>query len=558
MVERDELHRRIMALRDAMAEGKLVFAEHLADAFREDLGRVRIAPDGLVDPESVSSRIRATALAVSHQKWREDEKKELSLREIQEVYFDLVESLFGEPHDLMKQAGTTPQRFAGWFASKPDQVEENVELFDEFLDRVESFWRDVGHVAWIHLEDSRQLKAVFAGEPFPNTNPAAGAGLYVDTIVLPDPFIRLAPVLRLDEPAKRVRTILRYALSVLEYRDIAMADVEVPIVVVLPSRHHLDENYQEFIHQVAGQDAIEHAGRVVGIEFANTDEAEEFFRKLDSVDAVMPLIERPELVLFSDEWDESLEEQVHKNWQEFGEPYGMSVGLSFWANFYNWYSQATDLLRRSSELRASPLIHASTVWRWVKWKLESSAERSHPGFGKDAQIVRVLGSGADGQVTWLGNVPSEALIEIRQVGALEELRELIGNGVEELALSGLDDFSATGERVVGNLSALISDHREAVKKLRKKNLRFAGVDLASFLVVGTIEVAAVAAGTPLFGGLAVAAALSGYVPSAKDLKDTSDALVREKERLRRGPVGILMRHIDLPVPATNGDAQHQL
>ena len=29
MVERDELHRRIMALRDAMAEGKLVFAEHL-------------------------------------------------------------------------------------------------------------------------------------------------------------------------------------------------------------------------------------------------------------------------------------------------------------------------------------------------------------------------------------------------------------------------------------------------------------------------------------------------------------------------------------------------
>ena len=142
------------------------------------------------------------------------------------------------------------------------------------------------------------------------------------------------------------------------------------------------KNYQEFIHQVAGQDAIEHAGRVVGIEFANTDEAEEFFRKLDSVDAVMPLIERPELVLFSDEWDESLEEQVHKNWQEFGEPYGMSVGLSFWANFYNRYSQATDLLRRSSELRASPLIHASTVWRWVKWKLESSAERSHPALAK--------------------------------------------------------------------------------------------------------------------------------------------------------------------------------
>ena len=159
---------------------------------------------------------------------------------------------------------------------------------------------------------------------------------------------------------------------------------------------------------------------------------------------MMPLIERPELVLFSDEWDESLEEQVHKNWQEFGEPYGMSVGLSFWANFYNRYSQATDLLRRSSELRASPLIHASTVWRWVKWKLESSAERGRTrALAKTPKSCVCWDQGQTVKLQWLGNVPSEALIEIRQVGALEELRELIGNGVEELALSGLDDFSAT-------------------------------------------------------------------------------------------------------------------
>jgi hypothetical protein len=541
-----------MVLREQMEAGKVLFAEHLADGFREDLSRVRMADDGLVDPASVSSRVRALALGIAHHKWREDTKQEVPLRTIQQVYFDLVGSLFDETYGRMKEAGTTPARYARWFVSVPEQVKENVEIFDEFLGRVEAYWDDVGDAAWVHLEDARQLKAVFAGEPFPNSNPVSGAGLYVDTVILPDPFVRLAPVLRLEEPRKRIQEILRYALAVLEYRRVALAELEIPLVVVLPDRHHLDEHYRTAMHDLAGRDAAEHAGKVIGVQFSGADEAKAFFEGLQSVDEVMGALKRPDLVLFSDDWTDPMERQVARNWEEYGRPYGWSIGLSFWASFYNRYSQVIDLLRRSNELRGSPLIHAPTVWRWLQWKLESSAERSFPDLGKDAEVVRVLGSDADGRVTWLGNVPHDALIEIRQLGALDELRSIIARGIDELALSAPERFPATADRVVANLSEAIAGHRDAVRELRKRNLKFAGVDVGSFLVVGSIELAALAGGAPLYGALSTAAALSGYLPTAKDLKATSDALAREKERLQRGPVGILMRHVDLPRKSRHG------
>ena len=47
--DREELHRRIMILRDKAQAGKIHIAEHLADDVLESLERVRLAPDGLVE-----------------------------------------------------------------------------------------------------------------------------------------------------------------------------------------------------------------------------------------------------------------------------------------------------------------------------------------------------------------------------------------------------------------------------------------------------------------------------------------------------------------------------
>ncbi|MBG1269972.1 hypothetical protein [Nostoc sp. WHI] len=47
-VDRKELHRRIMILRDKAQAGKIHLAEHLAADVLESLSRVQLASDGLI------------------------------------------------------------------------------------------------------------------------------------------------------------------------------------------------------------------------------------------------------------------------------------------------------------------------------------------------------------------------------------------------------------------------------------------------------------------------------------------------------------------------------
>ena len=73
-----------------MQDGKIHIAAHLADGFRESLSKIRVMPDGLVDPDTVDGRIRAMCNFISYQNDREEWKEEVTLNKIQEAYFERV------------------------------------------------------------------------------------------------------------------------------------------------------------------------------------------------------------------------------------------------------------------------------------------------------------------------------------------------------------------------------------------------------------------------------------------------------------------------------------
>lgn len=89
-MEREELHRRIELLQEKLKEGKVKFAPHLVDGFWESMKQVRILPDGMVDPETVDGRVRSLCMFIAYENDRQEWKKAVSLREIQEGFFQRV------------------------------------------------------------------------------------------------------------------------------------------------------------------------------------------------------------------------------------------------------------------------------------------------------------------------------------------------------------------------------------------------------------------------------------------------------------------------------------
>ena len=143
---------------------------------------------------------------------------------------------------------------------------------------------------------------------------------------------------------------------------------------------------------------------------------------------------------------------------------------------------------------------------------------------------------------WLGKVPPEALIEMRQQGAAEEIRDMLSRGVADIAKAESTNFSTTSDKVVANIQEAFREHQKQIEVLCKKKWRFAGKDVTSWLVVGTLEVAATAIGTPLFGLSAFAAHQLTDIPKLKDLPKSVKELREESQKIRQSPMGLLFKY----------------
>ena len=316
-----ELRRRLEILKSHFEQGKIKIANHIADQIEESLLAVRYGADGQIDLSTVDSRVRSMALAITAMHDREEMKDSISLREIQEAYFSFIETNFGEYYQSMVDNKLTPHH-AGTLASRnKDVVEYTASIIPDFVEILTSFWESSIEPAYAHLEDMDQLKAIFGGDFFPSfkQNIAAKCGLYTDTIVLPDPFLRSGPMFAHWSQERRTYYFIKHALNVLQYKSLALADLSTPIVVVLPERPHLDEDEREFMFNLAEADGLTHANALFGREFESFDELAEFVNPYDTLDKFVEIVSNPSRLLFDTEWKGGIREQIKRAIREYQE-----------------------------------------------------------------------------------------------------------------------------------------------------------------------------------------------------------------------------------------------
>ena len=209
-------------------------------------------------------------------------------------------------------------------------------------------------------------------------------------------------------------------------------------------------------------------------------------------------------------------------------------------------SVCNELLIKSTKVGGVPLIEAPTSWEYFKWKLEYDSERTYPNqdYSK-LHIVKGLNGLDDTKLQWVGKIPPEGLIELRKTGAINEVREILSDGIAELILANKLDFQSTSHKVFNNLNSAFNKHQENINKLIAKKWTIAGRDFGSWLVVGSAEIASVCTGTPIFGLSAFALNQIIDAPTIKNLKNTvanMKELDEERKNLRKSPVGLMFNY----------------
>lgn len=544
--ERDaELRRRIAILKQELEAGRLHLPPQGAERLVESLKAMGLNPNGEIDLSTVDGSVRALALTLTFMRDREDLKTSIPLEDIQDAYFRLIAANFETWYKFMQENGLSPRALA-YNMARSSMAPEMLKSCQGFLPMMREFWASCADAVHSHVEDASQLKAVYGGSLFPHsdTNVASRCGFYTDTIVLPDPFLRIWSLMDRAPDSELMERVFENALAVLSYRELALADVEAPIVVILPDRMFLgDDADKQLLGTISRPDVLSHLELLFGRTFADIEEASNFCTSLDDVEKVLAELKRPERLLFDKEWSGDARHRLERalSTEPASEAHPETAGWAVFMDALGRMHQANDTLRKSHQLGGTPLVDAPTSWDYFRWKLEYDASRFVGGGETDLHLVNaVLNSSKEGShLAWLGNVPVDALIQLRKDDALPELRALLGDGVQRLANLDPSDFGATEALVEANLKLAFAEHQKKVDDLRAKKWKFGAVDIGGWLAVGGVEIAAAITGTPLYGLTALAAHQVLDVPRLKEIPSKFRELQSQDDSLRRSPVGLL-------------------
>lgn len=547
--EVQDLTDRVFLLKERLAAGTIFFAPHLADDFQRSYEAIRLRADGKVDPSSVDGRIRASTIALVAMKQREEAKKVVSLLQIQEAYFIFLFREFGSFYDQMLKVNATPAQAAKVFCREEEVVKNLNEALPHLAEALREFWAAVGDAASYHVQDGRQLKATFAGDLFPAhwENAVSTAGLYVDTIVLPCPITRIAPLIG-ALPAREIATLLlKHTLTAMGYRDVALADLDPPIALVIPNSDDIDSESREHLVTSALPFTLKHAEYLFGRPFESIEHLKEFCDHLASSEQVMKELTGRDRLIFDTDWGRDAATQLARAMAESPVLPGLDKAIAghfVLSGFLGRMPQAKAAQQNAFHFGGTPLINAETSWLYYTWLLDYEGAPV-PGDAKgrtSLHVVRALVAEAQNNLEWLGNVPPQVILEIRKQGLAEEVRALLGNGVSRLIGIDPNNYFRTADQVVENIDRAFREHHKALVEARQKKLKLYGIDVAACLAVGGVAVAAAMTGSPGLGAVSGALGVAG-LPNLKDIKTKLSQIAEEDRARRASPTGLLFRHV---------------
>lgn len=484
-----------------------------------------------------------------------DEAKDFSsmrLIEIQKMYFELLEQFFSRPYAEMKKHNLDPYVVAASIASQEETVDALISEKHEFAELIKGFWLDHAPDIYTSLRNMSCLKVFFGGDISPSYthNIASSVGLYMDTIVMPDPLLRATQFLETMKPQNAVFFIVKHALNILRYKELALAGVDPPIVVIVPDLSILHTNLFEQLQNVSEADTLIHCSKLFNTELSSIDELNSFLDEIQTPELLEARIFDPDRLLFDVDWTGSIPEQIDRAIDENYDLFRNSIDLKkipsiILSTAFGRMMQINDLLFQSSQVGGSPMIDAPTSWQYLLWKYEYDAERSkedHPSI-RGSLISMALQARDSAEFNLISNIPDQALIELRANGALKELRNVIGEGLETVDAADPANLTEISDVVLGNINRVLTAHQDELAILSTERLRLFGYDVVPFITVASLMIAA-----PFVGNATLAAAAgllgmaAGVKPSLEIVKDGKELLVRGHE-LKRSPAGILFKHI---------------
>ncbi|EFH88858.1 hypothetical protein [Ktedonobacter racemifer] len=467
-----------------------------------------------------------------------------TLHDIQQAYFTLVERYFAQPFAEMQRYKVSPHDVAEQLANREPTVQAFLHGADEMAAEFQQFWQSVRAPLDHHLHQLQGLKAVFGGDIAPSytTNIVRSTGLYIDTILLPDPLQRIPEFFTSMRPHAAVYYMTKHALNILNYKSLALTRLSPPLLLVVPDYALMDASTRQMLTTSSIADLLLHSSKLFGRDFSMQEELSSFLHNLSGWETFMSRLVDPSRMLIDAESSAGLQEQLQEmrrtqggnfDFQQYGDQWATIILM----NLLGRMLTTNKLVMGSSYYHGTPLIDAPTSWQYLLWKYQYDSERgseTHQDM-KDLFLSKVLQD-----LTLITDLPEQRLIDLRRRGALAELREILSRNIHEVDAASPSALAEVTQTVSTNLEEAFQKHKHDLDTYSQVKRNF-GFDVGAFIATGSVTIAATSTGSIPLSLLALGLTLTVGAPSAKELWPKGKELVKTHQTIKRSPAGILFQ-----------------
>jgi len=535
------LQQRLLRLVADVKAGKVKFRKGSNAA--ESLLKLRFRANGDIDLTSVDGIVRAMALALEGVKI-ENLLKDYPLHRIQAEYFALVTALYGNLYDEAIRRKLDFHEAAATLAASPENVKAWIDNKDKERKLINAFWEEFGALVHLHLTRLRSLKAVFGGDISPSytRSIATTAGLYIDTMILPDPLLKTINSFQGMDEKNRFYYTVKHALNILSYRDLVLADVNPPVAVIAPDLKLLIKDGYKELYQDAETPLAKHASIVFKRKFRSIRTCENFVTGIKSIESLVSKVKAPDRLVFDLEDERPLNEQLKSYLFPNYLPAQLksaSVGSALLLSLRGRMMQAGEIIENCNNLDGTPLIDAPTSWQYFLWRLEydQKSQSSH----KNLVITRSIQLARKKWVPMI-RVKHSVLIDLRKKGVLADLRSILANGIQDIKAADEKNVKSTVEAVVSNLNAAFLKHKSVLEDARKRKRTFL-VDSTKSIVWNGLSIAGAVTGDTVMSSLGTIGAAVG-IKGLADLFGEHKKMREEIQNYRNTAAGIFFTHVD--------------
>lgn len=376
------------------------------------------------------------------------------------------------------------------------------------------------------------------------------SGLYADTQLVPDPIYPYSTG-KLDLNAQPLQ--LAFALfQVLALTPLVMADTTIPPVLLFPSfEEHLNDSDA---HTICGQEELSLLvlkqtcdGTVASIqdvlEYVVAYE-EKFVASVLDKRLFIPPGFSPFQRLSPDEAVRGYFDgiQGYRKAKDVAELKKLPTGLLLFNGILERITPQYHLLENASELDAQPLLNQETHWHYFEKCANATAVDLVRKDVLSEQSFQTLRAVHDDSLSWLANIPIEALATLIEANEHRWLREELAKFTTQLAAAKAGNLEATVREVRHGLDSIVQRQTKAMREIEKKyepkKWQAAAGASTTLAIIGAATMLPVLA--PTLGVVApAAAATAAVILGARTWVQEKVGEVTEKRQARTSMVGIL-------------------